>query len=144
MGYIYHVNDGGAYTDSAASITMDFVSRHEPNVGQDVRVMKTELELTDPDNVVSLTLLDTIGQVGNTVQLAPVQSGAYFGEVYFGEAYFAGGDALVRRQAEFYDQYAMGRMLATSLTYTSSTDRIEIQKCEHLVKQINQSFQVRV
>ena len=143
LGFVYFLNDAGTYTDNGTAITERFISRHEPNSGVDVRVMKTEIEMIDPDNTVALSFLDTVGQVSNTNQMPPGSSGSYFSEIYFGEAYFTSGDALVRRTTEHYEHYIVGRMLATSIVYTSSTDRIELQRIEHLAKPFRQIFQLR-
>jgi hypothetical protein len=143
LGFVYNMNDTATYTDNLTAITERFTARHEPNIGSDVRVMKTEIEMIDNDNLVALSFIDTVGQVGATHQIAPAGTGTYFNEAYCGEAYFTSGDVLVRRVAEHYEHYMTGRMLATSIVYTSSTDRIEIQKVEHLVKPYRQTFAVR-
>lgn len=144
-GYVYRLNEPGIFSDDGTAIEMICQTRHEylHSTGEDARVMETELEMTDPTGTVTLLLTDTTGPIATAYALSPESVGNYWGLSYWGEEYWEGGGLPVRRKIEWYDKYAVGRFLAGTLSYSSSTDAISIYTMQHKATPVGQTFQVR-
>jgi len=143
-GYVYQCNEGGIYADNASAIDMIWQSAHEvyADPALDVRVMQSEMEMTNPSSTVTLSLHDTHSSIGTATSISPETAGVYWGDSYWGDDNWNDSGTPTRRNAEHFEQTLIGRMLSTKIQY-SGTDAFSFFSLTHEAKPIEQTFQYR-
>jgi len=125
------------------AISMLYRSNHDGIDGLDIRIFQTEIEMSAPDGTVVLGFNDTTGGLSTSTSLSPEGSGNYYGDADYDVDYYDGSGGAARRKIQHYDKYYTGRYISTALSYSSSTDQLDIRAVTHEAAPIRQTFQVR-
>lgn len=141
-GYVYSVNEIGIYSDDGTAISSEWHGRPQAwqNTGLDTRIFQVELELTDPLGTVTLAFNDTVGAVGDTINITGTGSGVFYGVYYYGEVYYTASGQLVRILKQLYNNKVEGRFLYPVVSFSSSTENLELYVLQAEGKPIKKTF----